>query len=326
MTEPTCSPAFIIGAPRSGTSWFQFLIGAHPLVATPQEIDLFSRYIPLVWDAWEHELGRPPEARIAGLITALTQEEFEHQLRSFAAGVHERILAMKPGATVVLEKDPPYSLHVPLINRLLPEARFLHLIRDGRDVAVSMMASSRSWNQWLPGTVREAASTWREYVEAALQASDFHGRYLEVRYEALVEDGAAELLRVFDFLGLEADIELCEQISDTNRFSALAKRRELSPSIAFGGEALRTFGRPPEPEGFLRRGRAGDWATAMSRRQVRIFDEVAGELLACLGYETPGAAGVRVRGIPLRPLRRLDNLLRGGARRLGWRLQSWGAQ
>lgn len=327
MTSGAPDCAFVIGAPRSGTSWFQFMVGSHPAVATPQELDLFSRYLAPSWEAWQHELQRSVDQRVAGLITALTQAEFESDMRAFAVSVHRRVLALKEGAHLVLEKDPPYSLHVSLIERLMSGAKFIHLVRDGRDVAVSMMASSRSWNRPLPDAVRKAARMWRQYVEGARAAAAFEGRYLEIRYEDLLAQTSAELRRVFEFLGLESSPAMCERIVEANRFAELRKTNALSDAIVFGGEAARLFGRPPEPEGFFRAGRTGGWREAMSPRDLRTFDEVAGDLMREMGYSLEPAEPSRLDRLRESPRgRRLREQARLTLRRAGRRLEAWGSE
>ena len=328
MSEPVPTRAFMIGAPRSGTTWLQIMLGAHPSVVTPQELHLFSTYIPPLWRAWEAEVSRAASGRrIVGLMTALTEEEFESELQHLVLAVHRRVLAMKPGATLLLEKDPAYSHHLSLTERLVPEAKYIHLIRDGRDVATSVIATGKAWgSSWAPTAARRAAELWRDHVEQAQEAAAFTGRYLEVRYEDLLERGPDELLRVLEFLGLDADIAWCEQVANASSFSELAEGTSLSSSIALGGEALERFGRTSEPPGFFRSGRSGGWRSSMSARDLRVCQDVMGDLLDSLGYESAPATS---RGAGLSPARvslRLERVARGSARRIGRRLESWGAE
>lgn len=305
------------------------MLGAHPSIVTPQELHLFSQYIAPLWRAWECELAEDAgPGRTVGLMTALTQEEFQAELQDLVLSVHRRVLALKPGATLVLEKDPASSYHVPLTDRLVPDAKYVHLIRDGRDVATSLIATGKAWGSgWAPTTARSAAEMWRGHVERAQEAAAFTGRYLEVRYEALLDRGPEELLRVLEFLGLEADAKFCEQAASSSRFSELAKSTSLSSSIALGGEALRQFGRAPEPVGFFRSGRSGDWRSAMSARDIRICQDAIGDLLYSLGYESAGPLANGNAGLSHGSLSlRLERLAHGSARRIGRRLESWGAR
>jgi Sulfotransferase family len=293
-------------------------------VATPQELDLFSRYLPPLWDAWNYELGRSPDDRIVGLITALTQDEFVETLRAFATTVHRRVLALKPAATTVLEKAPEYSLHVDLIECVVPDARYVHIIRDGRDVTASLVAAGRSWGKrWAPSAVRAAAEVWVAHVNAARTAAAFTGRYLEVRYEDLHERGDEELLKTFRFLELESDLDSCRQIVEANRFSAAGEARPLASSILYAGEAERRFGPASEPSGFFRLGRSGAWSSTLTPRDLRICADVFGDLLVSLGYEKrppegPGRADLYGAAA--------HRALRRGAQRIGRRLDSWGEE
>jgi len=304
------------------------MLGTHPSIVTPQELHLFSRYIAPLWRVWEDEVASAETRRTVGLMTALTEEEFESELQHLVLAVYRRVLAMKPGATLILEKDPAYSYHVALIDRLVPEARYVHVIRDGRDVATSLMAAGKAWaSSWAPTGPRRAAEMWRDHVERAQEAASFTGRYLEVRYEDLLDQGPDELLKVFQFLSLEADHEFCEQVANSSNFSELAGGTSLSSSIAVGGEALRRFGRTSEPPGFFRSGRSGGWRSAMSARDVRVCEEVIGDLLHSLGYESARPAANHGGGWnPSRVSLGVERVIRGGARRVGHRLESWGAQ
>ena len=100
------------------------------------------------------------------------------------------------------DKTPFYVLTMPLIAKLLEEAHFIHIIRDGRDVALSVIPL---W--WGPGTVPEAASWWAERVRRGRRTgADLP--YLEVRYERLVEKPEAELRRICAFIELDFDAQM----------------------------------------------------------------------------------------------------------------------
>lgn len=88
------------------------------------------------------------------------------------------------------DKTPGYVLDMPLIAEILPEARFIHVIRDGRDVALSLLPL------WFgPSTLEEAARWWEERVRAGRRDAS-SVQYIEVRYERLVLDTRTELRRI----------------------------------------------------------------------------------------------------------------------------------
>ena len=298
---------FLIGAPRSGTTWLQRMMGSHPLVVTSQETLLLSGYVRAWLQIWERQL-RPPsperwsEQRHKGLPAVLTESEFHRLLRDVVDEVHRRIAALKPSASVVLEKDPSYALHVARIHALLPEATFVHLIRDGRDVAASLAVAGRSWGaRWAPPDVAGGAAVWTRYVTAGRSTGLPTPRYVEVRYEALLARPAEELHRVLTACGVEADLARCREIADAHSLpatrGALAAGRDPG-GISWGGEVIARLGAPPaEPAGFLTPAAAAlPWRRWSASTRV-LFERVAGALMAELGYgaESEWKGGGRVR-------------------------------
>lgn len=304
LSRPT---VFIVGAPRSGTTLLQNLLGAHPLVATSQETDLFDQYVNTLRGLWEWQL--PPNAeewkrrRHKGLPAILTEEEFEAILAGLIERVHAATMALKPRAQVLLEKVPGYSLHGDLILRYVPHARFIHLVRDGRDVATSTLRASRGWGRrWAPDTAEAASAQWRDHVLAARTIADSTDRYTEARFEELSSDGGPELLqRLFSFCEIEATSAECREIVSAN-----------PSSLLWSGEVARRLGRAPdEPEGFSGEGGVGAWREELGARDRIAFERQAGDLLSELGYATPGWTGVT-------PLRRRATIARlAAARQVG---------
>ena len=129
---------YLIGAPRSGTTWFQLMLGSHPEVATPVELAFFSNYVAPWYEAWTRQVeGGAAEIKPAywGVPAALTESEFEEAVGLVAERIYRGVLEAKPGAAVLVEKDPQYCGCMDAIMRTVPHARFVHVIRDGRDVA-----------------------------------------------------------------------------------------------------------------------------------------------------------------------------------------------
>ena len=286
------SVVFLVGAPRSGTTWLQQLLGAHPEIGTPQETDLLDRYVGSWLASWRRQLvGSEGSGRRArGLPTVLTEEQFLSILRGFLAEVYGTVLAHKPGSHVVLDKNPYHSYHVADALDLLPDAGVIHLIRDGRDVACSLMrAATRGWGEgWAPTHVDGAAELWREMVGTVRATAP--ERYLEVRYEDLHADRASDLLvGLYTFCAVDAGEALARTVLeefDLDRLRSLPAAEQPS-SIVWSGEALaRAGGTPPEPDGFVGGGRVGGWREQLSPYDRWLFDRVAGELLVELGYES----------------------------------------
>jgi hypothetical protein len=176
------------------------------------------------------------------------------------------------------DKTPMYMQNLRLLERLFPDALFVHLIRDGRDAALSFLSMPKglmteSWMQ--PRTVAGFAAQWRTEIKAARRLGTRVGpdRYLEVRYEDLIDDVAGVLRRIVTFAGLPYEPAMTDYAGNVD-VSAKPHQQSLT--------------RPPTAG--LR-----DWRLQMTPDEVGAFDRVAGDLLRELGYETnerPDAAGL----------------------------------
>jgi hypothetical protein len=282
------APVFLLGATRSGTSWLQKMLGEHPAIATPQELDLLSHYVAPFEEVWQSQLPEAPEVwqrqRYQGLPSVLTASDFDALMASIVESVHERVLALKPGATIVLEKTPTYSLHLPLILRLFPDARLLHIVRDGRDVTASLLRASRGWGRtWAAATATRAAWIWRTNVEDVRVAAALTPRYLELRFEELVTAEGPELLRrALEFCGVEATSDEARAIHE--RYT-LGVDGAPPSSIVWGGDVReRVAGEPDEPAGFYGPGRHGAWQEYLTAYERWCVEREAGALLRELGY------------------------------------------
>ncbi len=200
------------------------------------------------------------------------------------------------------DKTPIYVLSMRHLAVLFPRARFVHLIRDGRNVALSYL-EMRSFK----GGIWEASWRWREWVSAGLRAGAALGssRYLELRYEDLVDDPPGKLRDVCAFLGLEFVPSMLE-------YHRTARDRLEVPSDLerFHMNALL----PPQRS-------TRDWREQMTRSDLEVFESVAGSLLTELGYErglptlpattrVRGATRVAMRGIHVRASRAKKHLTR----------------
>ena len=207
--EPTPAP-FVVGVGRSGTTLLRLMLDAHPRLAIPAE----THFVPdLITSA---EAGSAADDLVARMVEARAWNE----LGVDAATLRQRVAALaRPGAAAVLrtfyglcaevrgkarwgDKTPIYVAHMRTIGGTLPEARFVHLIRDGRDVALSRRRRGMGEGKPLADTAR----LWRRRIEnARQQARRLRGRYLELRYEDLIADAEPELRRVCELIELDYD-------------------------------------------------------------------------------------------------------------------------
>lgn len=288
---------FIVGSGRSGTTWLHLMLGSHPKIATGQESQLFNNYFSPLVKQWDTELNYPKtsDLRFHGISAYIKEPEFYRLLSDFAKGVFNTILAEKPSANWLLEKSPNNSHHIPTIQKCFPKAKYIHLIRDGRDVAASILSAKKSWGRyWSHQTVEDAANDWQTSLNAARQAQSAEENYIEVRYEDLLANGPETMSRIFQFLDIETTPEEIEALYAEFSFNKLKasnynKNIFINPgdSTASGTESR------AEPKEFFRKGISGDWKTFFQPNQLREFYWTAGNLLHELGYEDAKITTVR---------------------------------
>src|SRR4051794_2982651 len=184
---------FNVGARRSGTLWLQRVVTAHPdVAAVPSETHLFSHGIAPLFERFQHgAMGSTEVGRVY-----VERDAIVDAVRDLCDTVFAPMLG---GRARLAERTPVHALHVALIAEVYPDAQVVHIIRDGRDVARSIVAQ-----RWGPDGVADAACEWRLAVETA-RAGAPAGRYVEVRYEDLHADPDRELRRLYGELGLAID-------------------------------------------------------------------------------------------------------------------------
>ena len=270
---------FNVGARRSGTYWLQRIVTAHPSVASvPSETHLLSHGIAPLMERFQHEERGSTQV---GAVYA-KRERLIAAIRRFCDDVFTEF--MEPGQQRVAERTPLHVFHLELISEIYPDAKFVHIIRDGRDVARSIAAQD-----WGPNTIADAAREWRDAVSAGRSAGLAPDRYCEVRYEALLSDPEGEVTRLYEWLGLPA------QPTDLEYAMAEHERRDNVDRVGAGGVG------------------AGKWRSAFSAGDLAAFNAVAGDLLVELGYASAEAFGpVGPRQTRRRGIRRvLADRLRG---------------
>jgi hypothetical protein len=274
---------FIVGCPRSGTTLLQRMVNAHPAIAITPESHWITKFPHKPWTetpegAITKKLRRRLVAHPKFARLGITPEE----LRLLApkrepvsyAGLVSRLFdvyGQRRGKPVVGDKTPDYVRWIDVLHGLWPEARFVHVIRDGRDVALSM----REWVKlrpkpgdfvtWSEDPVSTAAWWWEQNVRLGRQPRVSLGPelYYEVRYECLVSRPHETSRGLADFLNMPFDEAMLQFHQD---------RSGNDPGL----EA--THAGRPITEGLR------DWQREMPAEALERFEAMAGELLNELDY------------------------------------------
>jgi hypothetical protein len=285
---------FVVGFGHSGSTLLRLMLDAHPDLAIPPE----TNFLPDLINGWSE--GDGPDDVIEFLMARrrwgdyqLDSEELRARLAAAspldparAARCFFELYAEKQDKPRWGDKSPRYAINMPMIKRKLPEARFVHLIRDGRDVALSALKGKDP----TPEGVEQTARRWRRRLGRARSGAERAGDYIEVRYEDLITDTEAQLRRICELAELPWDDAMLRYHERSEeRLQEMAAALPPQDPSRKGGDAERRRERrlrrhalamkPPDPD------RLAVWRRRMDPDSLRAFEAIAGETLADLGYE-----------------------------------------
>lgn len=282
-------PFFIVGAQRSGTTMLRLMLNNHPALAVPFEsvfIPEFYRRLgeygdlrehgnverllgDICADRWVQRGGLVPDpgavlARGVDSYPALVDAIFSEYARS-------------RGKRRWGDKTPTYVTELDVLWELFPGCRFVHLVRDGRDVALSLSGIS-----WGSSHIPRIAEEWRWKTTLAHKMGRMiPDHYLEVRYEDLVREPTAALRAICGFLG--------EPYSDAMLdYHASGEQEMPQDSLQWHRSSVSA----PDPS------KLDAWKRRMSVPDQILFEEFAGSALDLFGYERlnrPATLGSRLR-------------------------------
>jgi hypothetical protein len=253
----------IVGSPRSGTTLLRFMLDSHPALIN------YPKPVPL-WPDFEI-----PEEVFWAALAEITPFTIPEGYRAFYRLYAARFAKSRWG-----DKTPLYCLDLNTIRQVLPEVRFIHIIRDGRDASLSLrkMWFSPGWE------IETQAAYWRKCVLAARRAGLGRPDYIEVRYEDLILNTRETLDLICARIGLSYDDAMLSYYTRTPERLREHKGRSRADgtTLLTHEQRLRQQKRttePPDPA------RVFAWKRTMSTEERRRFQLVAGDLLKDLGYE-----------------------------------------
>jgi hypothetical protein len=289
--RPRRPAPFIVGVTRSGTTLLRLMLDSHPKLTIPPETHFLPRMIRLADkpDMNPAKLARRISKHRRWGDFEISREELAQAFReqrdlngTTAARAFYDLYARKQGKRRWGDKTPGYQIRMLKLKKALPEARFIHVIRDGRDVVLSQARRASD-----PTPLETAAKRWRSRVLATrLRARRLEeGSYLEIRFEDLVRDTEGTLRRICKFIDLRFDRRMLDYHQRAGeRLQEIAKELpaaegvgELEAERRISAHALAH--EPPREE------RVEAWRTEMAPDEVATFEGAAGDLLAGLGYE-----------------------------------------
>jgi hypothetical protein len=310
---------FVVGHQKSGTTWLMKMLDSHPEILCQGEGRPFGRN-------WRQEHLRqrqasyPPTSLYNAILSSEDlrywiersvwsrrgdQEQHLNNLTRLAIEYFLTRELAKTGKRLVGDKTVLLSpAIIEEISAICPKARVIHVMRDGRDVAI--YSTHHGWNQaedqggtskitperlakreayrkdpqmllktgegiFPDGELSSSARRWRARVSKTVKDGPalLGANYGEVRYEDLLEKPEEEVRRLLKFLGADASKQIVRQCVSAASFEKLAGGRK----------------RGQEAASFFRKGIAGDWKSVFTEQNKQDFKATAGDLLIELGYE-----------------------------------------
>jgi len=267
---------FIVGCQKSGTTWVMKLLGEHPQIYCTGELCFGPFLLPALRQAVATFNER---TRYSDPVLRFTDAQLEYLFATSIGMLLGNVLGER-AVNCIGEKTPEHALIVPVLAKLFPQAKFVHIVRDGRDAAISgwfynQKLKGAAFRRQFPELVNYVLlfvqQYWVPYINAARSvARSAPERYFELRYEDLHADLGRVLGPLLRFLDVDASEEVQRRCGERASFEALSGGRRR-------GEC--------DNQSFYRKGIVGDWKNHFDDLSRAAFERFGGKLLRELGYE-----------------------------------------
>lgn len=285
----TYQNVFIIGNPRSGTSLFRMMMSSHSSIVVPPESG-FMQWWYKIYKDWTIENSKSDEdinKFISDLSTSKKIETWELDYNALSALIKKESpnsykeltslvilqygLQNKKQPTALGDKNNYYIDHLDLLNQIYPDAKYLIIVRDCRDVVcsylnVNSLATDSKYKPKFPETIKEMSLDWLNKNTEILRFLDSinSSNYALIRYEDLLIQPKKELQKCTEILGLEFEDQMLyyyknnmepsalldwkkktnEQIdkSNTKKYLEQLSVKEINEIMAVSGELMNKFG------------------------------------------------------------------------------------
>ena len=271
------APIFILGAQRSGTTLLRLLLNSHSRVAIPEEGDFFIPLMRKYRSNLKKEVDgkdllrfidyiqNNPQFKLWLLNAEVFFDEIKKRKRVYLAdlmsGLYEHY-AKTQRKDMWGDKTPSFFRMIPVLSELFPDARFIHIIRDGRDLFLSWRKIDRT-----KSNISLVALEWIYKIKKARMALNEldSDRSMEIRYEDFVTDLEKKLIKICSFLSLEYEPTMLDYWQKSDRY--------------IGEHHSKLIFRPVSASSINK------WKKELSQKELGKFETIAGSVLASNGYE-----------------------------------------
>ena len=275
---------FIVGAQKSGTTWLQKSLNSIEGIHCLGEGHFIDKLLmPMAQTRHEYnQMMQVVHQRVyegKGFYGPVPDQEFLSLMRSWILNIMLRNSKAPQDTILALgDKTPAHSFHIPTLKQLFPRSHFIHVLRDGRDVAVSAFRHRERIQQETNQTsldinaeAPQLLAKWAGFTRAVRKAESAGIPVQTVRYEAMLENGVTALRGCVDYLLPQNSISdtQIQTAVDANSFQTLS-----------GGRKPGSIDRSSN----LRRGQSGSWRDELNPDLADTFNPEDRELLESLGY------------------------------------------
>jgi len=261
---------FLVGCPGSGVSLIKQMLECHPMLAVANDTHFIPTVlrdtgaqsdVPLTDDLVDRARTFPNFDRLGlGNVEVYKAGGMSETYSEFVTNLYN-IFAKKNEKELVAIKAPIYCRNIRLLHDLFPWARYIHVVRDGRDVAMSVIERATRLKEAIAATnvetvpIGASALWWKTMVETARRDGARLGNrfYHEIRFEDLVDQPQTASREIASFLELSHTVDMSDHVGSYGSLDSI-------------------------PNGFQ------DWRSQMRRADVGLFEALSGELLESLGY------------------------------------------
>jgi len=276
---------FIVGRGRSGSTLLRTILDAHPVITIPPE-SRFVQYLYYLFGTirtWTPDLAlntldfaekgfEPPQINRELFSRLICEEKSELSFSSVCKALYLSTPSEfnKERIACIGDKNPRYSFFIPVLLKIFPEARFIHLVRDPRDNLLAVKRVHKAIGEI--GMTPVVLSRWKYYNRVIENhKAQLSGRFLTMRFEDLIADPEKEIRRTCEFLKLPFDPTMLNYI------------QQFDPEMHGNSYALlhKSLRQP------FNKAKAGEWKVKLSPRQEAICNSLAGKQARVYSYQ-PG--------------------------------------